>query len=99
MVGRANHHDALVRTASMKLVATESESAMSSSEVWIKGLHPFQVPFAFGGFLMLVGLRFRPYETHRSTKWSLNLLPLSYISYSTRILTEPTPQNQFAYHD
>ena len=34
MVGRANHHDALVRTASMKLVATES--AMSSSEVRIK---------------------------------------------------------------
>jgi hypothetical protein len=34
MVGRANHHDALVRTASMKLVTTES--AMSSSEVWIK---------------------------------------------------------------
>lgn len=47
MVGRANHHDALVRTAFMKLVATES--AMSSSEVWIKVLHPFQVTFAFGG--------------------------------------------------
>jgi UPF0716 family protein affecting phage T7 exclusion len=41
MVGRANHHDALVRTASMKLVATES--AMSSSEVRIKDLNLFQV--------------------------------------------------------
>jgi hypothetical protein len=46
MVGRANHHDALVRTASMKLVATES--AMSSSEVWIKDLNLSQVSFAFG---------------------------------------------------
>jgi hypothetical protein len=53
MVGRANHYDALVRTASIKLVATES--AMSSSEVWIKDLNPFQVLFAFGLFNFNVG--------------------------------------------
>ena len=63
MVGRANHHDALVRTASMKLVATES--AMSSSEVRIKVFFasvPGNIHF---WVLMLVGLRFRFYETHR----------------------------------
>ena len=41
-------HDASVRTASMLLGATES--AMSSSEVWIKVLYPVQFAFAFGLF-------------------------------------------------
>ena len=62
MVGRANHHDALVRTASMKLVATES--AMSSSEVRIKVFASVPGTIRFW-VLMLVGLRFRFYETHR----------------------------------
>ena len=29
------------------------------------------------GFFIVVGLRLRPYESHRSSKFSLNLLPLS----------------------
>jgi hypothetical protein len=31
--------------------------------------------------LTLVGLRFRPYESQRVSKWSLNSLPLSYMTY------------------
>ena len=57
-------HDASVRTASMSLGATES--AISSSEVRIKVVS-VPVLHLLLGYLMLVGLRFRPYESyHRS---------------------------------
>ena len=78
-------HAASVRTASMSLGATES--AMSSSEVRIIFIRTSctrsSIAFACG-FLMLVGLRFRLYESHKSSKWSLNSLPLSYITYLQR---------------
>ncbi len=75
-------HDGVVRTASMSLGATES--AMSSSEVRINSVASVPVLHSLLGYLMLVGLRLRPYESHRSSKWSLNSLPLSYITYLQR---------------
>jgi hypothetical protein len=38
--------------------------------------------FSFaGGFLIMVGLRLLPYESHRYSKFNLNSLPLSYTRY------------------
>jgi hypothetical protein len=64
-------HDGVVRTASMSLGATDTESAMSSSEVRINSVASVPVLHSLLGYLMLVGLRFRPYDVHRSLKWSL----------------------------
>ena len=57
-------HDGVVRTASLSLGAPES--AMSSSEVQIKLVVSVPVLHSLLGYLMLVGLRFRPYDIHRS---------------------------------
>ena len=62
-------HDGVVRTASMSLGATES--AISSSEVRINLVASVPEFHSLLGYLMLVGLRFRPYDVHRSLKWSL----------------------------
>lgn len=59
-------HDGVVRIASMSLGATES--AMSSSEVRINLVVSVPVLHSFLGYLMLVGLRFRLYDGHRSVK-------------------------------
>jgi hypothetical protein len=75
-------HDASVRTASMSLDATES--AISSSVVRIKVLHPFQysVLYSLLGYVMLVGLRFRHMNHTIGLKLDLQrVLPLSYITY------------------
>ena len=58
-------HDGVVRIASMSLDATES--AMSSSEVQINLVVSVPVLHSLLGYLMLV-LRFRPYDGHRSVK-------------------------------
>ena len=62
-------HDELVRTASMSLGATES--AISISEVRIIVITTWcihsSIEFACG-FLMLVGLGFTPYDSHRAKK-------------------------------
>jgi len=63
-------HDGVVRTASMSLGATES--AMSSSEVRINSVVSIPLLHSLLGCLMLVGLRFRPHDVHRSLKWSLS---------------------------
>ncbi len=64
-------HDIVVRTASMSLGATES--AMSSSEGQINRVVSGPVLHSLLGYLMLVGLRFRLYDVHRSLQWSLSL--------------------------
>ena len=69
-------HDGVVRTASMSLGATES--AMSSSEVRINSVASVPVLHSLLGYLMLVGLRFRPYDVHRSLNWSLSCLHYRY---------------------
>ena len=40
------------------------------------------------GFFIVVGLRLRPYESHRSSKFSLNSLPLS--RYGTGVIYTTT---------
>ena len=77
-----------VRPASMSLGATES--AMSSSEVRINSVVSIPVLHSLLGYLMLVGLRFRPYAVHRSLKWSFLAFIIDIHVLATRISTEPT---------
>ncbi len=84
-------HDGVVRTASMSLGVTES--AMSSSEVQINRVVSGPVLHSLLGYLMLVGLRFRPYDVHRSLKWSLICFQYRYHLLATMISTEPTFDN------
>jgi len=75
-------HDGVVRTASILL--GDTESAMSSSEARINLVASVPVLHSLLGYLMLVGLRFRPNEIHRSLKWSFILLPKSIYTYLQR---------------
>jgi len=69
-------HDGVVRTTSTSLGATES--AMSSSEVRINLVASVPVLHSLLGYLMLVGLRFKPYDRLRSLKWSLSCFHYRY---------------------
>ena len=70
----------------VSMSAVWAESAMSNSEVRI--MFPktktwstcSQMTFACG-FLIVVGLRFMPYESHNVSKCNLNSNPLLYIKY------------------
>jgi len=71
-------------------VLLTTESAMSSSEVQINLVVSVPVLHSLLGYLMLGGLRFRPYEVHRSLKWSLSCFHYRYHVLATMISTEPT---------
>ena len=71
-------HDTFVRIVSMSLGATQSAILISEVQIIVITTWCICSSIAFAcGFIMLVGLGFTPYDSHRVMKWSLNLLPLS----------------------
>ena len=77
-------HHTFVRIVSMSLGATESAKSISEVQIIVITTWFIHSSIAFTcGFLMLFGLGFTPYDSHRVLKWSLNSLPLSNINFLT----------------
>ncbi len=73
-------HAALSMNVSMSAGSTDSAMSISEVRIIVPRTRWMRSHMAFAwGFLIVVGLRFMPYESHSVSKCNLNSDPLSYI--------------------